>query len=83
MQPPERAAFLLPAFGAVDMTRDELVVIVRRNKSTTLMARRLREALGIPQPRVKRGRVHDLDAKRRKYKGARHLMRQRYGVDLR
>lgn len=65
------------------MTRDELVAIVRRNKSNTLFARRLREALGLPQPRRRRGRVRDRDAKHRKYKGAKKLMHQRHGVDLR
>lgn len=65
------------------MTRDELIRVVRRSKSTTLIAFRMREALNLPQPKPKRCNFRDKDAKRRKYKGARKLMKQRYGVDLR
>lgn len=69
--------------GVVAMTRDELTAIVKRNGSTTLFACRMRDALGLPQPKPKRGHVRDRSSKRRKYKGARKLMRQRHGVDLR
>lgn len=65
------------------MTHDELVTIVRRSKSTTLFAYRMREALGLPQPKRKRWHVGDRGAKSRKYRGIRKLMRQKHGVDLR
>ena len=61
------------------MTRDELARIASRNRSTTLVAMRLRDALGLPQPRAG-GRVRDRSAEPRRYRGARKLMRQRHGV---
>lgn len=63
------------------MTREELAAIVSRSTSTTLVAYRMREALGLPQPKVK-GHVRNR-SKGKRYKGARKLMQQRYGVDLR
>ena len=63
------------------MHRKELIAIVKKSNSTTLFATRMREALGLPQPQL-RGRVRDKHAKRRKYRGARKLMKQRHGVRL-
>ena len=63
------------------MTRKELIAIVRASKSTTLIAYRMRQALGLPQP-SKRGRSRDRNAKARKYRGARKLMAQKHGVRL-
>ena len=63
------------------MTRDELARIASRNRSTTLVAVRLRDALGLPQPRAG-GRVRDRSAKSRKYRGVRKLMAQKHGVRL-
>ena len=63
------------------MTRDELVKIVRQSNADTLFAARLRECLGLPKL-SKRGRYRDKGAKSRKYRGARKLMKQRYGVKL-
>lgn len=63
------------------MTREELTAIVKRSTSTTLMACRMREALGLPPMRA----AVKFKAKRnngKRYKGARKLMRQRYGVRL-
>lgn len=62
------------------MTREELAAIVSRSTSTTLVAYRMREALGLPQPKVK-GHVRNRSNGKR-YKGARKLMQQRYGVQL-
>ena len=66
------------------MTRDELLTIVKRNNADTLIAARLREALGIRPliTRARGGRVRDKSAKARKYRNAKHLMAQRYGVRL-
>lgn len=63
------------------MTREELAAIVSRSTSTTLVAYRMREALGLPQLKAK-GHVRNRSNGKR-YKGARKLMQQRYGVDLR
>ena len=62
------------------MDRDELARIASRNRSTTLVAVRLRDALGLPQPKAQPGSTRDRSAKSRKYRGARRLMRQRRGV---
>lgn len=62
------------------MNRNELIAIVRRSDSATLIAYRMREALGLPQPKAK-GRAKG-NGKGRRYKGARKLMQQRYGVRL-
>ena len=66
------------------MTRDELLAIVKRNNADTLMATRMREALGLRPLRHRRqdGQVRDKSAKARKYRNAKHLMAQRYGVRL-
>ena len=63
------------------MQRKELIAIVKKSNSTTLFARRMREALGLPQPSV-RGRMRDRSGKRRKYRGAKKLMKQKHGVRL-
>jgi len=63
------------------MKRDELIAIVKQSNSTTLFACRMRDALGIPQPKYD-GHARDRDANRRKYRGVRRLMKQRYGVKL-
>ena len=62
------------------MTREELAAIVKRSTSTTLVACRFRDALGLPQPKA-RGHVRNR-SKDKRYKGARKLMQQRYGVQL-
>jgi hypothetical protein len=66
------------------MTRDELITIVKRSNADTLIAARMREALGLRPLRHRRqgGRVRDRSAKARKYRNAKHLMAQRYGVRL-
>ena len=63
------------------MTRDELIAIVKQSNSTTLVAQRMRNALGLP-PKTDSGRTHDRNAKARKYRGARKCMKQRHGVRL-
>ena len=64
----------------------ELAEIVRRSDSRTLFAQRMREVLGIPEPKGdghdRRARVRDKGAKARKYRGARKLMAQRHGVRI-
>ena len=62
------------------MTREELAAIVSRSTSTTLVACRFRDAMGLPQPKA-RGHVRNR-SKGKRYKGARKLMQQRYGVQL-
>lgn len=62
------------------MTREEIAAIVRKSTSTTLVACRFRDALGLPQPKA-RGHVRNR-SKGKRYKGARKLMQQRYGVQL-
>lgn len=66
------------------MTRDELVRIVKQSNSTTLLARRMREALGLPLhvPAASGGRTCDRSAKARKYRGHKKLMKQKHGVRL-
>ena len=79
------AGFAVTRYGLLciveraDMTRDELTETVRRNLSDTLIALRLREALGLPRSAH---RVDEREVKKRKYRGARKLMKQRYGVRL-
>lgn len=42
------------------MTRDELIEIVQRSRSTTLIAQRMRQALDIPEPEhPRRGHVRN------------------------
>lgn len=66
------------------MTRDELLDIVRRSDSNTLLAARMRQALGLPAviAAVKNGCTRDRSAKSRRYRNAKNLMRQKHGVRL-
>jgi hypothetical protein len=66
------------------MTRDELVRIVKQSNANTLIARRMRAALGLPLhvPTISGGRTRDRSAKSRKYRNAKQLMRQKHGVRL-
>ena len=61
------------------MTRDELTRIALRYDTT--MADAMLKALGVSRPKGK-GRTRDRDAKSRKYRGAKKLMKQRHGVRL-
>ena len=66
------------------MTHDELLTIVKQSRADTLMAQRMREALGL-RPRRHRsqgGQTRDKSAKARKYRNAKRLMSQRWGVRL-
>lgn len=63
------------------MTRDELITIVKQSKADTLIASRMRAALGL-RPLRHRGRTRDKSARSRKYRGARKLMKQKHGVRL-
>ena len=66
------------------MTRDELVRIVKQSNANTLIARRMRAALGLPLhvPTISGGRTRDRSAKARKYRGVRKCMKQKHGVRL-
>ena len=66
------------------MTRDELVRIVKQSNANTLIARRMRECLGLPLhvPTISGGRTRDRSAKARKYRGVRKCMKQKHGVRL-
>ena len=67
------------------MTRDELLTIVKQSNADTLIAARMRDALGLPHPRARahaRGQWRDKSRKARRYRGAKKLMKQRYGVQL-
>lgn len=66
------------------MTRDELLTIVMQSNSNTLFARRMRAALGLPLhvPTTSGGQTRDRSAKSRKYRNAKQLMRQKFGVRL-
>lgn len=65
------------------MTRDELIAIVKQSSADTLIAARMRDALGLPHPRARaRGQWRDKSRKARRYRGAKKLMKQRYGVKL-
>ena len=66
------------------MTRDELVRIVKHSNANTLIARRMRECLGLPLNMLTTsgGRTRDRSAKARKYRGARKCMKQKHGVRL-
>ena len=66
------------------MTHDELLTIVKRNNADTLFAARMREACGLRplRHRWQGGQTRDKSAKARKYRNAKRLMRQRYGVRL-
>lgn len=60
------------------MTRDDLARIALRYD--TVMSFAMLKALGVKRPPRKRGTTRDKSAKSRKYRGAKKLMRQRYGV---
>ena len=66
------------------MTRDELVRIVRQSNADTLFANRMRAALGLPLhvPTASGGHTRDRSAKERRYRNAKQLMRQKFGVRL-
>lgn len=65
------------------MTRDDLIIIVKRSNADTLIAARMRAALGLrPLKRKRRGRTRDRSAKARKYRDAKKLMKQKHGVRL-
>ena len=66
------------------MTRDELVRIVKQSNANTLIARRMRECLGLSLHvlTTSGGRTRDRSAKARKYRGARKCMKQKHGVRL-
>lgn len=77
-----RAAFLFPANPQGEtMQRQELIAIVKQSNSTTLIANRMRDALGLP-PVDAPARTRDRDAKRRKYRGYKKCMKQKHGVRL-
>ena len=61
------------------MTREELARIALRYDTT--MANAMLKSLGVKRPK-RRGSTRDRDAKRRKYRGAKKLMKQRHGVRL-
>ena len=66
------------------MTHDELLTIVKQSRADTLVAQRMREALGLrPRRRhLQGGQTRDKSAKGRKYRNAKQLMSQRWGVRL-
>ena len=61
------------------MTRDELAAIALRYD--TLVSDAMLRALGVDRPK-RQGSTRDRSAKRRKYRGARKLMKQTHGVRL-
>ena len=63
------------------MKREELTELVRRNNADTLIAQRFREVLHLPHLHT-RGQWRDKSRKARRYRGAKKLMKQRYGVRL-
>ena len=72
----------MPAIrNGLPMKREELTELVRRNNADTLIAQRFREALHLPRTRA-RGQWRDKSCKARRYRGAKKLMKQRYGVQL-
>ena len=62
------------------MTHDELAAIALRYD--TLVSDAMLRALGVDRPKRKPGSTRDRSAKRRKYHGARKLMKQTHGVRL-
>ena len=62
------------------MTNDELAAIALRYD--TVVSDAMLKALGVDRPKRKRGSTRDRSAKRRKYHGARKLMKQTHGVRL-
>jgi hypothetical protein len=79
-----RAGHFIALKRSYHMTRDELITIVKRSNVDTLIAQRFRDALGLRPLRhhPQGGRARDKSAKARKYRNAKHLMAQRYGVRL-
>ena len=74
--------FLYPE-SVITMTRDELISLVKSIRSDTLIAVRMYDALGLPHALVdSRSAHHAHSGKRKKYRGARKLMAQKYGVRL-
>lgn len=63
------------------MKREELTELVRRNNADTLIAQRFREALHLPRTHA-HGQTRDKSRKARRYRGAKKLMAQKYGVKL-
>ena len=61
------------------VTRDKLLELALRYDTT--MSDAMLRALGEKRPPCK-GRTRDRDAKARKYRGARKLMKQKHGVRL-
>ena len=69
------------------MNRDELRAIVRKSNSTTLVANRMRKALGLHEIwHNKRGHAHARArakyVKRNRYRHAKQCMQQKHGVKL-
>ena len=62
------------------MTHDELARIAMRYD--TQVADAMLRALGVDRPAKRKGSTRDRSAKRRKYHGARKLMKQTHGVRL-
>lgn len=80
-----RAVFFMPATrnGLVTMNRDELTAIVKHNNADTLIAARMRDALGLQRQHHRtRGQWRDKSRKARRYRGAKKLMKQKHGVRL-
>lgn len=67
--------------NGLPMKREELTELVRRNNADTLIAQRFREALHLPHAH-KSGHTRDKSRKARRYRGAKKLMAQKYGVKL-
>ena len=72
------------------MTRDELKRLVRKSRSTTLVANRFRRALGLQEVWAQAargghsgaGKAKTKYVNRRRYKHSRDCMKQKYGVNL-
>ena len=77
-QPPSGGFFVALNQKRNPMTRDELIRIALRYE--TNMADAMLKALGVV--RSNQGKTRDRSAKSRKYRGARKLMAQKYGVRM-
>ena len=62
------------------MTHDELAAIALRYD--TVVSDAMLRALGVDRPAKRKGSTRDRSAKRRKYHGAKKLMKQTHGVRL-
>lgn len=62
------------------MDRGELAAIALRYD--TVVADAMLRALGVDRPRRRHGSTRDRNAKSRKYRNAKQLMRQKHGVRL-